>query len=80
MGRPALVNGRCAVLRGQVQRANGGLYYTSYEEFAETLQWLLTHPAEADAMGRSGRAYFEANYAWDVVMAKYDRLLARVAG
>jgi glycosyltransferase involved in cell wall biosynthesis len=80
MGRPALVNGRCAVLRGQVQRANGGLYYASYEEFAETLQWLLSHPAEADAMGRSGRAYFEANYAWDVIMAKFDRLLAQVAG
>jgi len=79
MGRPALVNAKCAVLRGQVQRAGGGLYYASYEEFAETLDWLLAHPAEADAMGRSGRAYFEAHYAWDVVMAKYERLLARVA-
>jgi glycosyltransferase involved in cell wall biosynthesis len=80
MGRPALVNGRCAVLRGQVQRANGGLYYTSYEEFAEALQWLLSRPAQADALGRSGRAYFEANYAWDVILEKYERLLARVTG
>jgi glycosyltransferase involved in cell wall biosynthesis len=79
MGRPALVNGRCAVLRGQVQRANGGLYYGPYEEFAETLSWLLAHPAEADAMGRSGRGYFEAHYSWDVIMAKYERLLAGVA-
>jgi glycosyltransferase involved in cell wall biosynthesis len=79
MARPALVNGRCAVLRGQVQRAGGGLYYGSYEEFAETLAWLLARREEADAMGRAGRAYFERNYAWDVVMAKYDRLLARVA-
>jgi hypothetical protein len=31
MERPALVNGRCAVMRGQVQRARGGLYYSSYE-------------------------------------------------
>jgi glycosyltransferase involved in cell wall biosynthesis len=80
MGRPALVNGRCAVLRGQVQRANGGLYYGSYEEFAEALSWLLAHPAGADALGRSGRAYFERHYSWDVVMEKYERLLARVAG
>lgn len=80
MERPALVNAKCAVMRGQVQRANGGLYYGSYEEFAETLSWLLGHPAEADAMGRCGRAYFERNYAWDVVMAKYDRLLRAVAG
>ena len=76
MGRPALVNAQCAVLRGQCQRANGGLYYGSYEEFGETLSWLLAHPEAAEAMGRSGREYYEKNYAWDVVMGKYDRLLA----
>lgn len=80
MGRPALVNARCAVLRGQVQRAGGGLYYAGYEEFAETLGWLLSHPAEREAMGRSGRAYFQRNYDWDVIMQKYERLLARLAG
>ena len=80
MERPALVNGRCAVMRGQVQRANGGLYYASYEEFAEALGWLLAHPREGEALGRSGRAYYEANYAWPVIMAKYERLLARVRG
>ena len=80
MERPALVNGRCAVMRGQVQRANGGLYYASYEEFAEALGWLLGHPREADALGRSGRTYYETNYAWPVIMAKYERLLASVHG
>jgi glycosyltransferase involved in cell wall biosynthesis len=80
MERPALVNGRCAVMRGQVQRARGGLYYSSYEEFAETLAWLLSHPREADALGRAGRAYYEANYSWPVIMAKYERLLASVHG
>jgi glycosyltransferase involved in cell wall biosynthesis len=79
MERAALVNARCPVLRGQVQRAGGGLYYDGYEEFAETLSWLGEHPDTRAAMGRSGRAYFEANYDWDVVMAKYERLLARVA-
>jgi glycosyltransferase involved in cell wall biosynthesis len=80
MARPALVNARCAVLRGQVQRANGGLYYASYEEFAEGLGWLLGHPREADALGRSGRAYYEAHYAWPTIMDKYERLLASVHG
>lgn len=78
MERPALVNGRCNVLRGQVQRAGGGLYYAGFEEFAETLSWLIAHPSEAAAMGRAGRAYFERHYAWDEVMGKYDRLLALV--
>ena len=76
MGRPALVNGRCSVLRGQVQRAGGGLYYGPYEEFAEALTWLLSHGREADTLGRSGRAYFERHYSWPVIMEKYERLLA----
>ena len=33
MGVPVLVNGECAVLKQQVQRSNGGLYYTSPAEF-----------------------------------------------
>jgi len=78
MERAALVNARCPVLRGQVQRAGGGLYYDGYEEFAETLSWLGAHPDTRAAMGRSGRAYFEQNYDWNVIMEKYERLLARV--
>ena len=79
MGRPALVNATCAVLRGQVQRANGGLYYRNYEEFAECLSWLLDHREVAEALGRSGREYYVQNYGWDTVMSKYDRLLAALS-
>jgi glycosyltransferase involved in cell wall biosynthesis len=79
VGRPALVNARCAVLRGQVTRAGGGLYYSGYEEFAAALGWLLAHPDDADRLGRSGRAYFERHYSWPVVMEKWERLLAAAA-
>ena len=41
MGRPVLVNGDCEVLRGQVLRANGGLYYRRYEEFAAAMDLLV---------------------------------------
>jgi hypothetical protein len=27
-------------------------------------------------MGRNGKAYVSANYSWDVIMAKYDTLMA----
>jgi glycosyltransferase involved in cell wall biosynthesis len=79
-GRPALVNGRCPALVGQVTRGNGGLFYTSYEEMAEALSFLLERPREADALGSSGREYFEAHHAWPVVLDKYERLLAAVRG
>ena len=37
LGRPVLANGRCDVLKGQCIRSNAGLYYESYDEFAEAL-------------------------------------------
>lgn len=79
MSRPVLVNGDCEVLRGQVLRANGGLYYRRYEEFAAAMDLLVSEPGLADRLGRQGNAYFQANYAWDRVMEKYERLLATAA-
>ena len=80
MGRPVLVNGDCEVLRGQILRSGGGLYYRRYDEFAAALDLLLAESTLADALGRQGQAYFLENYSWERVMAKYEGLLARVAG
>jgi glycosyltransferase involved in cell wall biosynthesis len=79
MGRPVLVNGDCEVLRGQVLRANGGLYYRRYEEFAAAMDLLVSEPGLASRLGRQGEAFFQANYAWDRIMEKYERLLLRAA-
>ena len=43
LGKPVLANGRCDVLRGQCVRSNGGLYYETFEEFAEALYALEAH-------------------------------------
>jgi glycosyltransferase involved in cell wall biosynthesis len=74
-GLPALVNARCKVLRGQVERANGGLYYSNAVEFAATLDYLLDHPSESQQLGEQGRAYVDREYRWPTVMQKIDRLL-----
>jgi glycosyltransferase involved in cell wall biosynthesis len=76
--RPVLANGKCEVLRGQCLRSNAGLYYSSYDEFRETLSLLESKPELRRAMGRQGRRYFEENYAWPVVERKYLELIARV--
>ncbi|MEQ1760899.1 MAG: glycosyltransferase family 4 protein, partial [Vicinamibacterales bacterium] len=76
--RPALVNGQCAVLAGQVSRANGGLAYRSAREFAEALDYLLDHPVERDVLGSQGLAYVEQEYRWPTVLARVESLLARV--
>ena len=78
MRMPVLVNGRCDVLRGQVVRANAGLYYESYEEFAEALRLLETKPGLRVGLGTNGRAYFERHYTWSVVEGKYLAMLERL--
>jgi len=78
LATPALVNGTCAVLRGQVQRAQAGLYYTNYEEFFEALKLLALTPRLRAALGANGQRFYRANYAEPVIKAKYERLLAHI--
>jgi glycosyltransferase involved in cell wall biosynthesis len=74
-GLPALVNGRCAVLHGQVVRANGGLSYRYASDFAASLAYLLEHPDVARQLGRQGQAYVEQEYRWPHVMRKVEDFL-----
>src|SRR5689334_23980325 len=59
---PALVNGRCRVLKGQVLRANGGLFYTNSTEFITALRELLDRPEMARQIGRQGLEYVDQHY------------------
>ncbi|MGE0392616.1 MAG: glycosyltransferase family 4 protein [Vicinamibacterales bacterium] len=74
---PALVNGHCGVLAGQVRRAGGGLAYRSTIEFSESLSYLLTHPSDARLLGAGGRAYVDREYRWPVVMERVESVLTR---
>ena len=78
-GRPALVQGRCAVLRGHAHRSNAAIPYVGFAEFECALDMLLGDPWLADAMGAAGRAYVDREYRWDVVLDRYERLLERTA-
>lgn len=77
-GVPALVNGRCRVIKGQVRRANGGLYYQDQSEFSAALDYLLTNPAEAKVLGKQGMDYVNREYRWPTVMERVESLLAKV--
>lgn len=74
-GLPALVNARCKVLRGQVERADGGLYYGNTTEFIAALDYLLDRPDAARTLGQQGLAYVDREYRWPIVMDKIERLL-----
>jgi glycosyltransferase involved in cell wall biosynthesis len=77
-GLPALVNARCKVLRGQVERADGGLYYGNAVEFVSALDYLLEHSDAARQLGRQGLAYVDREYRWPIVMGKIDALLRAI--
>jgi glycosyltransferase involved in cell wall biosynthesis len=74
-GVPAIVNGACRVLAGQVRRANGGLEYRSGAEFGAALEFLSSHEQERTAFGRQGLAYVEREYRWPTVLQRVDTLL-----
>jgi glycosyltransferase involved in cell wall biosynthesis len=76
-GLPVLVNARCAVLRGQVRRADGGLHYRTGAEFVAALDRLLDRPDEARTLGAQGLAFVEREYRWPTVVRKIEDVLVR---
>ena len=79
MGRPVLANGACDVLRGQCIRSNAGLYYDSFEEFAEALYQLEGTGPLGAILGSQGREFFRRNYAWPVIDRKYLDMFERLS-
>jgi glycosyltransferase involved in cell wall biosynthesis len=78
-GVPVLANGLCQVLKDNCLKADGGLYYTSYEEFAACLDIMLDEPELRRELAESGRRYAEANYSWDAIVGKYLRIFGQLS-
>ena len=78
VGTPILVNARSEVLVEHCRRSNGGLWYADRDEFVECMKLLFSDAGLRRAMGRNGRDYVRANYRWDVVLGKYERIFAKV--
>jgi glycosyltransferase involved in cell wall biosynthesis len=76
VGRPALVNGECAVLVSHCQQSHGGLWYTSLAEWCAALESVTDHTKKI--LGEQGRSYVEQRYGWDRVVAAYINLVTPV--
>ena len=77
-GTPVLVNGHCAVTTEHCVRSNGGLYFTTYPEFAAAANYLFTEESVRRKMGENGRAYVLENYQWPTIVEKYRQLIGEV--
>jgi glycosyltransferase involved in cell wall biosynthesis len=78
VGTPVLANGRSEVLVDHCRRSNAGLYYEDRWEFVEALKLLMRDAGLREAMGRNGKAYVNRNYRWDIILSKYERMMARL--
>ena len=77
--QPALVQGACSVLRGQVERSGGGIPYEGFAQLEAAIDLLRGDPALRAAMGGAGRRYVESRYGWDVVLDRYEAVLEATA-
>jgi len=78
IGKPVLANGRTEVLRGQCRRSNAGLWYSDYGEFREAFLALSRDRGLRERLGANGKNFFQANYSWEVIVAKYLEIIARL--
>jgi glycosyltransferase involved in cell wall biosynthesis len=74
-GTPVVVNGRCRPLRGQVLRADGGVYYELPGEFIEAVRLMADRSEVACALGQQGLRYVEREYRWQRVREKLEYVL-----
>jgi glycosyltransferase involved in cell wall biosynthesis len=75
VGIPAVVQGHCAVLRGQCMRSGGGIPYRGFAEFGEAVKMLLEDPELARQLGAAGKKYTAENYSWPVILDRYEKCL-----
>ncbi len=77
---PILVQAATDPLRQHAVQGQCGLCFADKEEFAAALELLAKDKKLRDGMGANGQAYVEANYTWERIIAKYERLIASMTG
>ena len=70
-GTPIIVQERTEPLKDHCVKSNGGLWYSSYEEFEAAVDLLLKNEKLRNVMSENGQSYVRENYSWDIVMDKY---------
>jgi glycosyltransferase involved in cell wall biosynthesis len=78
LGKPVLANGLSNALKGQCARSNGGLCYTTADEFGAMLQALDDNRWLSASLGKNGRQYVRDNHDWRVIERKYRDMLVRL--
>ncbi len=75
VGRPVIVNGDCAVLRGHCERSGAGLAFSDYDSFVAAVEKLRAGGPEYQEMCENGKKYVADNYQWDRIIGQYRKLI-----
>lgn len=76
-GIPVLANRNCEVIKDHIDVSQGGLLFTDYSSFAQSVDQLITK--NTDDMSRSGQAYVEQYYTWNTVLTKFAKAVDYVS-
>jgi glycosyltransferase involved in cell wall biosynthesis len=76
LGTPVVVHARCAVTKHHVIESQGGLYFSSMEDFAGVAERLLADTELRHLMASKGRRYVQSEYSWEAVVQRFDNVMA----
>jgi glycosyltransferase involved in cell wall biosynthesis len=78
--KPVLVNKNCTVLEEHIISSDGGLSYSSYDDFCIKLDTLLKSPSLMALKGNNGYDYVQSNYSWKIVLNKINTIIDDISG
>lgn len=78
VGTPVLAAAMNPAAMEHLRRSNAGLYYATREEFVEGLRMITGNATLREKMGDNGREYIRQHHRWDVVMARFERLVSKI--
>lgn len=73
--KPVLVYGFNPVLKDQVLRSRGGLYYETYQEFEKKTKKLLTKTTLREFLGKNGYLFYKKNYSSSKIRKKLEKVI-----
>ena len=74
VGRPVLVNSRCAVLKDYARCSGGGLAFNDRESFRDCLV-RIADPAQASSLGRANLEHVNKHFSWKAIDRKLVKWL-----
>jgi len=77
---PILVQEKTQPLKQHCLNGRGGLFYSNYEEFEESLTLLIKDSKLRKTMGENGLQYVQEHYSWPKIIDKYGKLFDYLMG